>query len=48
VPAETIHSTPFEVDADDVVSALASIERLARGVRQRAGLPDPVPYVAHH
>ena len=49
VPGETIHSMPFEVTADDVVSALASIERLARGVRQRAGLPEPVPYVsAHH
>lgn len=46
VPGETIHSMPFEVTADEVVSALASIERLARGVRQRAGLPEPVPYVA--
>src|SRR6476659_7546629 len=48
VPGETIHSMPFEVSADDVVSALASIERLARGVRQRAGLPEPVPYMAAH
>jgi glycerol dehydrogenase len=48
VPGETIHSMPFEVTADDVVSALASIERLARGIRQRAGLPEPVPYVAAH
>jgi len=48
VPGETIHSMPFEVGADDVVSALTSIERLARGIRQRAGLPEPVPYVAAH
>jgi glycerol dehydrogenase len=48
VPGETIHSMPFEVHSDDVVSALASIERFAVGVRRDAKLPDPVRYVAHH
>jgi glycerol dehydrogenase len=45
---ETIHSMPFEVHADDVVSALASIERFAVHVRDDAKLPAPVPHVAHH
>jgi hypothetical protein len=36
---------PFEVRSADVVSALASIERLAQ---HDAKLPKPVPYVAHH
>jgi len=48
VPGETIHSMPFQVHADDVASALASIERFARRVREDAKLPEPVPYVAHH
>ena len=48
VPGETIHSMPFAVSADDVASALASIERLSSGIRDRAGLPEPQPYVADH
>lgn len=48
VPGETIHSMPFAVAADDVASALASIERLSGGIRERAGLPAPQPYVADH
>lgn len=48
VPAETIHSMPFEVASDDVVSALASIERFAVQVRADAKLPAPVPYSAGH
>jgi glycerol dehydrogenase len=48
VPGETIHSMPFEVAAEDVVSALVSIESLSRGVRERAGLPEPVPHHAPH
>lgn len=48
VPGETIHSMPFEVDVDDVVSALVSIESLSRGVRDRASLPEPVPHHAPH
>lgn len=48
VPGETIHSMPFDVSADDVVSALVSIESLSRGVRSRAGLPEPVPHHAAH
>lgn len=50
VPGETIHSMPFEVSAGDVASALASIERMSAGIRERAGLPAPRPYVAadHH
>jgi glycerol dehydrogenase len=47
VEGETIHSMPFEVHADDVVSALVSIERFAVHVRDDAKLPAPVPYVAH-
>ncbi|MCL8026872.1 glycerol dehydrogenase [Nocardioides bruguierae] len=48
VPGETIHAMPFEVAGADVVSALASIERFAVRVREEAGLPAPVPYVAGH
>ena len=44
---ETIHSMPFEVRGADVVSALKSIERLSRGIRERAGLPAPQLYEAH-
>jgi glycerol dehydrogenase len=47
VEGETIHAMPFEVRSDDVVSALASIERFATRVRREAKLPDPVPYTAH-
>jgi glycerol dehydrogenase len=47
VPGETIHAMPFEVGSQDVVSALASIERFATRVRREAKLPDPVPYTAH-
>jgi glycerol dehydrogenase len=45
---ETIHSMPFAVQADDVVSALASLDRVALRVREAAKLPEPVPYVASH
>ena len=48
VPAETIHSMPFAVTADDVLTALISIERLSRSVRAARGLPEPVKYVAPH
>ncbi len=48
VPAETIHSMPFAVGSADVVSALRSIERYAVQVREEAGLPAPVPFVAQH
>lgn len=48
VEGETIHAMPFEVSSADVVSALASVERFARRVRQEARLPEPVRYVAHH
>lgn len=48
VEGETIHSMPFAVSSADVASALASIERLSVTVRDRAGLPAPVPYVARH
>jgi glycerol dehydrogenase len=48
VEGETIHSMPFEVQADDVVSALASLDRVALRVREAAKLPEPVPYVASH
>jgi glycerol dehydrogenase len=52
VEDETIHAMPFEVRSDDVVSALASIERFAKRVRreptsrtrcrtQLRPLPDP-------
>jgi glycerol dehydrogenase len=44
---ETIHSMPFEVRSDDVVSALVSIERFATRTREEAGLPAPVRYEAH-
>ncbi|MFD3481751.1 glycerol dehydrogenase [Streptomyces sp. NPDC058665] len=44
---ETIHSMPFEVGADDVVSALKSIERFASQVREDAGLPAPSRHEAH-
>ena len=47
VEGETIHSMPFDVRSDDVVSALVSIERFATQTRRDAGLPAPVPYVAH-
>lgn len=45
---ETIHAMPFEVRPADVVSALKSIERFSRRVREEAGLPAPKPYVAAH
>lgn len=48
VPGETIHAMPFEVRSSDVVSALKSIERFSRRVRDEAGLPAPKPYVAAH
>jgi len=48
VETETIHSMPFDVTADDVVSALISLERLSRSVRADHGLPEPVKYVAKH
>ena len=48
VEGETIHAMPFEVRSADVVSALTSIERFATRVRREAGLPEPVPYTAHH
>ncbi|MFD8338243.1 glycerol dehydrogenase [Streptomyces solisilvae] len=44
---ETIHSMPFEVHSEDVVSALKSIERFARRVRVDTGLPAPVRHEAH-
>ncbi|MYX54401.1 iron-containing alcohol dehydrogenase, partial [Streptomyces sp. SID8382] len=44
---ETIHSMPFEVHSEDVVSALKSIERFARRVREDTGLPAPVRHEAH-
>ena len=47
VPSETIHSMPFEVRPADVVSALKSLERFARRVREEAGLPAPEFYRAH-
>lgn len=45
---ETIHAMPFAVDADDVISALASLDRLATRVREAAKLPEPTRYVASH
>ncbi|PPB49514.1 glycerol dehydrogenase [Arthrobacter pityocampae] len=48
VAGETIHAMPFEVRPADVVSALTSIERFARRVREEAGLPAPTPYKAPH
>ncbi|MCH1881962.1 glycerol dehydrogenase [Agrococcus sp. ARC_14] len=47
VPGETIHAMPFEVRAADVVAALRATEGFARRVRAEAGLPEPVPHVAH-
>ncbi len=47
VPGETIQSMPFDVQSEDVASALASIERFAVTVRDDAKLPKPVPYQAH-
>ncbi|MBU6532934.1 glycerol dehydrogenase [Streptomyces sp. NPDC057245] len=44
---ETIHSMPFDVRSEDVVSALKSIERLAVRVRSDADLPAPVRHLAH-
>jgi len=46
VPTETIHNMPFAVRAEDVVAALKAIERFSRRVREEAGLPEPVLYVA--
>lgn len=46
-PGETIHSMPFEVRPADIVSALKSIERFSRRVRDEAGLPAPELYTAH-
>lgn len=48
VPGETIHNMPFEVPVGELTSALKSLERLSRGIRQRAGLADPQPYHARH
>ncbi|MBG6224072.1 glycerol dehydrogenase [Arthrobacter sp. CAN_A2] len=48
VAGETIHAMPFEVRPADVVSALTSIERFARRVREEAGLPAPKMYKAPH
>lgn len=48
VEGETIHSMPFDVQSEDVASALASIERFAVQVREDAKLPAPVPYTPHH
>ena len=48
VPGETIHSMPFEVRPADVVSAMKSMERFARRVREEAKLPAPEKYVAKH
>ncbi len=48
VPGETIHNMPFEVPVGDLTSALKSIERLSRGIRERAGLAEPQPYHAKH
>ena len=38
---------PFEVRSEDVVSALACIERLVVRVQKEAKLPEPVPYQGH-
>lgn len=48
VPGETIHNMPFDVPVGDLTSALKSIERLSRGIRERAGLAEPQPYHAKH
>jgi len=45
--SETIHSMPFEVRPADVASALKSLERFARRVREEAGLAAPELYRAH-
>jgi glycerol dehydrogenase len=39
---------PFDVQSQDVASALVSIERFAVQVREDAKLPAPVPYTPHH
>lgn len=48
VESETIHSMPFPVRADEVAAALTSVERLARWVRDRTGLPEPQLYRPAH
>lgn len=48
VEGETIHAMPFPVSAAEVVSAMTSIERLAKRVRANAGLPEPVFFQAAH
>jgi glycerol dehydrogenase len=48
VPGETIHNMPFDVPVGDLTNALKSIERLSRGIRERAGLAEPQPYHAKH
>jgi glycerol dehydrogenase len=48
VENETIHAMPFQVESDDVASALRTIERFSIQVREDAELPAPKPYVAHH
>ena len=48
VEGETIHSMPFDVESEDVASALVSIERFAVQVREDAKLPAPVPYTPRH
>ena len=48
VEGETIHSMPFDVQSEDVASALVSIERFAVQVREDAKLPAPIPYTPHH
>ncbi|WP_311037603.1 glycerol dehydrogenase [Streptomyces luomodiensis] len=48
VAGETIHSMPFDVAADDVVGALAALDRFAARVREDAKLPGPAPYQAPH
>lgn len=48
VEGETIHSMPFDVQSQDVASALVSIERFAVQVREDAKLPAPVPYTPRH
>ena len=48
VEGETIHSMPFDVQSEDVASALVSIERFAVQVREDAKLPAPVPYTPRH
>lgn len=46
-PGETIHNMPFAVTAESVVSAMRSVERLARRYRADIGLPEPEKYRAH-